>query len=455
MTGWRSINGYYATGFCLQPRRDSDLSAELSCCDMPYLNISYLEVTSGVVRPPDYTFKILSLRDSVRSHVFKQMGDRCSTFFWHDKWWDKGPLCNLTVMRNIMVDDIVSKAKVAFMMGRHGWNWPTNIPKVDNMPCSVLDDSKKDVTLWITNEGRMVKYSTRRVWFDLSEKEDEVIWKGLVWYTHCIPKHAFILWLAINGRLATQDRVSKWYLERIMSCALCKKCLDSHRHLFFECNYTEKIWEVLKVKMGQNSLSHDWEEIVLTLCSLPCNKNILSITRRLVFRACVYYIWQEINIRLFSDEARDWKTLVNVIINEIRLKLSSLTVKESYQTSLIAERWKVQMNMKKDDETIIEEICCIPKDSLGSSFVLVSFKRKFPALVYEVFYVGLWRLLGEMPALMMPFLLPISSFCEDVAAVSEASLTRNVALCNKAHLNCEFSSFPDDALMNEFSHMDA
>ncbi|GJS06088.1 putative reverse transcriptase domain-containing protein [Tanacetum coccineum] len=26
MTGWRSINGYYATGFCLQPWRDSDLS---------------------------------------------------------------------------------------------------------------------------------------------------------------------------------------------------------------------------------------------------------------------------------------------------------------------------------------------------------------------------------------------------------------------------------------------
>ncbi|GJS49541.1 50S ribosomal protein HLP, mitochondrial-like protein [Tanacetum coccineum] len=313
--------------------------------------------------------------------------------------------CNLTVMRNIMVDDTMSKAKVASMMGRHGWNWPTNIPKVDNMPCPVLDDSKKDVTLWITNEGRMVKYSTRRVWFDLNEKEDE-------------------------------------------------------------------IWEVLKVKMGQNSLSHDWEEIVLTLSSLPCNKNILSITRRLVFGACVYHIWQERNIRLFSDEARDWKKLVNAIINEIRLKLSSLTVKESYQTSLIAERWKVQMNMKKDDETIIEEICCIPKDSLGSSFVLVCFIRKFPALVYEVFYVGLWRLLGGMPAMMMPFLLPILSFCEgccskvwklgsslgNVVMVgsihecllhsSEASLTGNVALCNKVHWNYEFSSFLDDALIH-------
>ncbi|GJT63145.1 hypothetical protein Tco_1006678 [Tanacetum coccineum] len=45
----------------------------------------------------------------------------------------------------------------------------------------ILDANRKDMTLWITNEGRIVKYSTRRVWFDLSEKDDEVIWKGLVW----------------------------------------------------------------------------------------------------------------------------------------------------------------------------------------------------------------------------------------------------------------------------------
>ncbi|GKD11779.1 RNA-directed DNA polymerase, eukaryota, reverse transcriptase zinc-binding domain protein [Tanacetum coccineum] len=155
--------------------------------------------------------QILSLRECVRDHVFKQMDDGCTTFFWHDKWFDKGPLCKLDEMRNIVVDSDVCKANVASVMGRNRWNWTASLPKFNNIPSPVLNASKKDHALSITYKGMLVKYLISRVWNDLCVKDDEVIWKGLVWYTHCIPKHSFILWLAIHGRLATQDRVSKWY----------------------------------------------------------------------------------------------------------------------------------------------------------------------------------------------------------------------------------------------------
>lgn len=37
-----------------------------------------------------------------------------------------------------------------------------------------------------------------------------VSWKDLVWFSNAIPKHSFILWLAIRNRLLTQDRVQFW-----------------------------------------------------------------------------------------------------------------------------------------------------------------------------------------------------------------------------------------------------
>ena len=38
-----------------------------------------------------YMWQSLSLRDKMRPHMFKHIGDGQSTFMWHDKWWEKGP----------------------------------------------------------------------------------------------------------------------------------------------------------------------------------------------------------------------------------------------------------------------------------------------------------------------------------------------------------------------------
>ena len=45
--------------------------------------------------------------------------------------------------------------------------------------------------------------------------------------------------------------------------------------------------------LDQEEFGYDWENIVLSVCSMKCNKNIASIVRRLVLAASVYHIWQE------------------------------------------------------------------------------------------------------------------------------------------------------------------
>nr|GEZ71967.1 hypothetical protein [Tanacetum cinerariifolium] len=120
----------------------------------------------------------------------------------------------------------------------------------------------------------------------LNERKDKS-WCGVVWFSHCIPRHAFILWLAILGRLSTQDILAKWYPGRMDLCAFCEECPDSHEQLFFKCKYAEKVWKEIK-KRYFDSLSDNWGEIVNQMSCLPCNRSIVSVVRRVGISASIF-----------------------------------------------------------------------------------------------------------------------------------------------------------------------
>lgn len=60
----------------------------------------------------------------------------------------------------------------------------------------------------------------------------KVIWFNHVWFNQCIPRHSFILWIAIKGRLKTKDRLTKWFCIQNQVCLLCKTDDEIHNHLF-------------------------------------------------------------------------------------------------------------------------------------------------------------------------------------------------------------------------------
>ena len=79
---------------------------------------------------------------------------------------------------------------------------------------------------------------------------------------------------------------------------------DSHNHLFFESEFSKKIWEKLKEKMENRWLS---------------NNSIGSVLMRIVLATVVYYIWKERNTRLFTGEEMDVQGLLKIIIENIKL----------------------------------------------------------------------------------------------------------------------------------------
>ena len=104
----------------------------------------------------------------------------------------------------------------------------------------------EDSVVWKGSNGKKVKFSLRSVWEIFNDNNDVVNWHKAVWFPQCNPRHAFILWLSLHGRLATQDRIMVWNKQSSLICPLCKTVNDSHEHLFFNCSYSGNIWNEVK-----------------------------------------------------------------------------------------------------------------------------------------------------------------------------------------------------------------
>ncbi|GJX10289.1 RNA-directed DNA polymerase, eukaryota [Tanacetum coccineum] len=154
---------------------------------------------------------------------------------------EQDPLSRIIPMETMVNDEISPNIKVAYMVNNGVWKWPDQwsdvMPVILSIQVPVLNANKKIALL--------------------------------IWFSHCIPMNVFILWLAMIGRLATHDRIMKWYPGRNTKCLLCNNCPDSMKHLFFEFTFSSSIWEEMrKMKMMQKDISDKWEDILsrLLLC---------------------------------------------------------------------------------------------------------------------------------------------------------------------------------------------
>ncbi|GJV46911.1 alpha/beta hydrolases superfamily protein [Tanacetum coccineum] len=89
----------------------------------------------------------------------------------------------------------------------------------------------------------------------MNVQHPKVDWRSLVWFSQNIPSHAFVLWMAIQKRLITQDRIYQWNKDNSMKCSLCSSCMDSHDHLFFQCSLSSAIWLIVKGKSYIDNLN--------------------------------------------------------------------------------------------------------------------------------------------------------------------------------------------------------
>ncbi|GKD24495.1 RNA-directed DNA polymerase, eukaryota, reverse transcriptase zinc-binding domain protein [Tanacetum coccineum] len=134
------------------------------------------------------------------------------------------------------------------------------------------------------------------------------------------PQQAIILWMEIQKKLLTQDRMV-WIQGGNLKCSLCKVCADSHDHLFFECHFSKKVWERIKSKGKQ----------------------------------LMYHVWMKRNKRTFQSLFRSEEELYEVILGNTANMLKCLRVKKSKEVLNMANQWNLNWEKERLINVIVDK----------------------------------------------------------------------------------------------------
>nr|GEW87267.1 hypothetical protein [Tanacetum cinerariifolium] len=241
-------------------------------------------------------------------------------------------------------------AKVADIIINNKWNWPDGwveyFPDLNQIPNPVIDAKATDKVCWVNSDNKEVEFSTKVAWLSLKDNGAKVQWSHaawlslrdngakvqgsyVVWFSKYNPKQAFILWLEIQRKLMTQDMIMRWQQGANFKCPLCNNYEDSHEHLFFNCSYSTKIWDWIKVKGKMENADKTLYRVVDKISERPSNNHIWRVIQRLIVSASVYFIWQERNKRLFQNEKRTPDVLCKNVEESIVSMLRALNVNKS------------------------------------------------------------------------------------------------------------------------------
>ncbi|XP_028125413.1 uncharacterized protein LOC114322337 [Camellia sinensis] len=272
--------------------------------------------------------KILALRDKISPLIIHKIGRGDSTFLWYDNWHPLGPLWKKFGDRILYDSNLNSETKVNQIMDGDSWKWP--VPNsweirelISSTPTScrpnpLLDDQPT----WSLSDG---KFTINGVWNHWRLKLDKVVWHKLIWGAHHIPRASFVVWMAVQERLNTGDRLQLFGISPTPTCPFCQHVTETHSHLFFDCVFSTKIWTEIKAKCNVQWPDFQWPDIIPFATRETKRRSLRSIIIKLSLLCSVYIIWLERNNRIFNKEFKPEEVVVKIIVQLIRGILLSIT----------------------------------------------------------------------------------------------------------------------------------
>ncbi|GJX29863.1 hypothetical protein Tco_0237942, partial [Tanacetum coccineum] len=246
------------------------------------------------------------------------------------------------------------RAKVAWediwrVISNGTWNWPQAwLLKASNLSSISIPniDASNDRLCWKDSNGNLALFSVKLAWEELRSRGTNVMRCNIVWFPHCIPRYSFHMWLVMRRTLKTQDKLRPWDVApnidlSSLRCPLCDLIMDSHEHLFFECNFSSKVWNLVRIYVEMNIVHPSLDDIVLWFQSLSSSRSFKAMVGKLIVVASSYYIWNKRNTRLFKNTRRSPEEVRDLIIVMVRLKLISFRFKNTAKVKQLLALWKM------------------------------------------------------------------------------------------------------------------
>jgi hypothetical protein len=121
-----------------------------------------------------------------------------------------GPLVEFLGDRIIIDFSLGRDARLTSIIAGKEWIWPPSKSTewIELIWCTstsfLPDDGMNDLLCW--KDAPKGMFSNRCTWNSI---RDKVEWWKLVWHKHVIPWFSFMLWIAINDALSTQNKL-RW-----------------------------------------------------------------------------------------------------------------------------------------------------------------------------------------------------------------------------------------------------
>ncbi|KAK4733486.1 hypothetical protein R3W88_007747 [Solanum pinnatisectum] len=81
----------------------------------------------------------------------------------------------------------------------------------------------------------------RQIYLYMMGEQQRPDWKCLMFNNAARPKAYFTMWLMLNKKLATVDRLAKWGVEVNKTCILCRNAEETIEYLIIQCQFARKI----------------------------------------------------------------------------------------------------------------------------------------------------------------------------------------------------------------------
>ena len=103
----------------------------------------------------------------------------------------------------------------------------------------------------------------RKLYCHVKGEQPRPSWTCLMFNNVAKPKAYFSMWIMINQKLATVDRLAQWGVAINKTCVLCTNADENVEHLFMQCNFFRKLWgRLLSWIEQQSTVPLTWEQFL-------------------------------------------------------------------------------------------------------------------------------------------------------------------------------------------------
>lgn len=203
--------------------------------------------------------KLLKLKDEIFPLIKLRLENGVSAKFWFDNWTPFGSLSTFLSNSSSKLG-IHEKAYVASQCRNGIWRLPParteEQVQLQTYFTTVTLTQAQDYYEWELEGKPTQTYSTRDVYTYLRGEINYVIWSS-----YEIKRHNFLVWLVIQNRGPTKDKILGWSLQVSPLCLLCNSTMESINHLYYDCPFSFDLWS-LATSRCRITPTRDWNDTV-------------------------------------------------------------------------------------------------------------------------------------------------------------------------------------------------